>query len=131
MKVYEVDITPMGTVRMIHRGRTSNKYAFNYMQYKNTMKAHLRRQHAGEPLTGPLHVTLTFRMTIPKNGMSQNRKVKDGDYVTTKPDIDNMIKAVLDSANSIVFNDDNQVCRVSAVKVYGDVPGIRMEVREL
>jgi Holliday junction resolvase RusA-like endonuclease len=46
------------------------------------------------------------------------------EFPTKRPDIDNSVKAVLDSMNGIVYKDDIQVVRLSAKKVYSLVPGI-------
>lgn len=35
-----------------------------------------------------------------------------------KPDIDNIIKIILDGLNGVMFDDDKQVVNVSATKVY-------------
>lgn len=121
----------MGTVRMFKRGRVQSKAAGLYMKYKSDLAYLIDKQHKKGHLTGPLQVDLTFFMQLPKNSISQKRKVTYGDYVTTTPDADNLIKGVLDAANGIIFKDDSQVSKISAVKVYGEVPGIRMEVREI
>jgi len=131
MKVYEIDITPMGCVRMTRKGKFTNKYAQNYLSFKKALQYQWKGQHAGDLLTGPLQVDIIFIMPIPKSGRSQKRKVAASEYQTTKPDIDNLMKSVFDAANQIVWEDDNQVCKVSAQKIYGDVPGIKMGVSKL
>jgi len=131
MKVYDIDIVPMGAVRMTRKGKFTNKYAINYLTFKRLVQHQWKKQHAGDLLTGPLQVDIIFIMPIPKNGRSQNRKVAAGEYQTTKPDIDNLQKSVFDAANQIIWEDDNQVCKVSAQKIYGDAPGIKMEVKQL
>ena len=131
MRVYEIDIVPMGCVRMTRYGKFKDKYAQRYLANKAQVQFTWQKQHKGDLLKGPLEVNLIFSMPIPKNGRSQNRKVASGDWHTTKPDSDNLQKSAFDAANKIVWEDDNQVCKVSCIKVYGDVPGIRMEVREL
>lgn len=131
MKVYDIDITPMGCVRMTRKGKYKDKYAQNYLSFKKALQYQWIKQHAGDLLTGPLQVDIIFIMPIPKSGRSQNRKVAAGEYQTTKPDIDNLMKSVFDAANQIVWEDDNQVCKVSAQKIYGDIPGIKMGVSEL
>ena len=48
-----------------------------------------------------------------------------------KPDIDNIIKAVLDGMNGIVFRDDVQVVRITAEKLWcqgDDVPHVDVRV---
>lgn len=47
---------------------------------------------------------------------------------TTKPDVDNVIKAVLDGANGIVWRDDVLVVEVGARKWYSASPGVRVWV---
>ncbi|MEG1520107.1 MAG: RusA family crossover junction endodeoxyribonuclease [Clostridia bacterium] len=39
----------------------------------------------------------------------------------TKPDIDNIIKIVLDGLNKVAYDDDKQIVEVYAVKRYGNV----------
>ena len=37
---------------------------------------------------------------------------------TKKPDIDNIVKIILDSLNGIAFKDDNQITKIEVEKVY-------------
>ena len=46
-----------------------------------------------------------------------------------KPDIDNVIKVVLDSLNGIAYKDDAQVVMVSGRKVYGHDPKLIIEMK--
>lgn len=39
-----------------------------------------------------------------------------------KPDLDNYIKSVLDGLNGLAFEDDNQIIRIDAIKLYSDHP---------
>lgn len=41
---------------------------------------------------------------------------------TSRSDIDNMIKAILDSCNGIVFEDDSQVVEIHCRKLQSDNP---------
>ena len=49
-------------------------------------------------------------------------------YPTTKPDKDNVIKAVYDAMNGVVWRDDVQACDGQQTKRYGAVPGVRVRV---
>lgn len=55
-------------------------------------------------------------------------------FMTSKPDIDNLIKAVLDGLNGTAFNDDRQVVNLSALKLYcdreGDMPYVEVEITD-
>ena len=48
-----------------------------------------------------------------------------------KPDIDNVLKAVLDGLNKIAYSDDTQVIAGSFEKFYSDNPGVIVEVAEI
>ena len=47
-----------------------------------------------------------------------------------KPDIDNLIKSVLDPMNSIFFADDKQVVILRASKFYSDTPKTEVFITE-
>lgn len=49
---------------------------------------------------------------------------------TKKPDIDNIIKIILDAMNKFAFKDDTQVCELSIKKVYDKTPKIYVEIEE-
>lgn len=45
-----------------------------------------------------------------------------------KPDLDNLIKAILDGLNGVVFDDDAQVVRLVAEKRYSDCDSVVVEI---
>lgn len=47
---------------------------------------------------------------------------------TKKPDIDNVLKAICDGINGIVFKDDVQVVDVISRKRYGETPGVHVRI---
>lgn len=59
------------------------------------------------------------------------KSAKKREHHTVKPDLDNLIKMVMDSFNGIVWEDDTQVTAVTAYKQYssGNTEGIHMSVR--
>lgn len=56
---------------------------------------------------------------------------KKGTHKTTKPDIDKLIRSVLDGMTSIVYHDDSQVTAVSAEKVFGTPERVEVKVRDI
>lgn len=48
-------------------------------------------------------------------------------FKTTKPDVDNCLKALFDGLNGIVFVDDSRVSRVISEKIYGKEPRVELE----
>ena len=75
-------------------------------------RAALSKCSTPEPLRGPLSVKLTFFMPRPKS--------RKGDvWHTTKPDADNLTKAVLDALTDAgIWGDDAQVARQLVEKFY-------------
>lgn len=49
----------------------------------------------------------------------------------TKPDIDNVVKAVLDGCNGVAFADDKQVVKLTAWKEYSAEPKVTVRIREI
>ena len=56
-----------------------------------------------EPAEGPLEVFLEFFMERPSTRMGE------GEFHAIRPDIDNLVKAVLDSLNGLFWKDDGQI----------------------
>lgn len=50
---------------------------------------------------------------------------------TTKPDLDNCAKAVLDALNGVAFYDDSQVVDLTIRKFYGERPHIKVTINPL
>ncbi len=75
-------------------------------------------------LQGPLKVVLEFNMPFPKTSNKKTRHLlSEGKIHHIKtPDIDNLIKFILDCANGILFDDDKQVIELWASKRYSNFP---------
>ena len=75
-------------------------------------------------LQGPLKVVLEFNMAFPKSSNKKTRHLlSEGKISHIKtPDIDNLIKFILDCANGILFDDDKQVVDLWASKKYSNHP---------
>lgn len=67
----------------------------------------------------PVHLEMIAYMPIPKS-WSRRKKFQAlaGALRPNRPDIDNLLKAVLDGCNKIIYNDDSQVYSIWAKKVY-------------
>lgn len=79
-----------------------------------------------EKLNGPLRMTVTFEMRIPKSWPAQSRKEALEGFIrpTKTPDIDNLFKLVADAlqGDNMVYQDDNQIVEIMAVKRYSAEP---------
>lgn len=47
-----------------------------------------------------------------------------------KPDIDNIVKSILDGLNGVAFPDDKSVCAIAVSKVYGEEDEVKVVVTE-
>jgi crossover junction endodeoxyribonuclease RusA len=78
-----------------------------------------------ETTTAPVSVAVTFCFARPK---SVKASVV---HKTTKPDVDKLLRSVLDSMTGIVFRDDSQVVCLVGQKEFGPVEGAVIRVRTI
>lgn len=121
---------PIGSPRP--RFRNTGRFVQTYMPASYTKhKDFIREQMPNVLLNGELKVTLSFYFEPPKSWSNRKRLLAIGQYKRTKPDIDNLIKTVLDAANEKVWNDDKQIVEINSLKQYAEVSKIIMEVEEV
>lgn len=87
-----------------------------------------------KPIANAVHLKATFNFPIPKSYTKKRRLDCLGgkEHPTKKPDIDNVIKGILDPLNGVVFDDDVQVVSMEIIKKYVDGDGsIQVEIKEL
>ena len=79
-----------------------------------------------------IEVELIFAFTPPKSWSKKkiNEALK-GNIRPTKSDIDNYIKAVLDSLNTVAYTDDRYAYKVSAIKKYDIEDYIEINIKEM
>ena len=80
-----------------------------------------------------LKAKVTIGCPIPKS-YSKKKQALCRDRVlvpSKKPDIDNILKAVFDALNGYAFEDDVQIVKVYAEKMYAEKPFIEVEIDEL
>lgn len=84
------------------------------------------------PLLGPLRVTVTAFVSIPKSfSRKKYEAAREGDLrPTTKPDADNIAK-MLDALNKIVWQDDSQIVRLVVEKFYSESPRLEIDINIL
>ena len=73
------------------------------------------------PLEGPLEVRVSFCFHYPRSWSKAKRDaVEDGaqPWHLGRPDLDNLLKLILDAANRVLWRDDAQVVKIAATKIY-------------
>ena len=81
-----------------------------------------------EQVSGPVELEVMFYLDRPSSVSTVKRP-----YPIVPPDIDKLLRSVQDSLTGVVYEDDAQIIRVLAWKVYADtrVPGAFVRVNEL
>lgn len=86
-----------------------------------------------EPFDTPMQLQLSAYYPIPKSWSKKKRQQAiDGDlHPHVKPDLDNVLKAVLDAINGVVYVDDSQVINMVATKRYSTDARIEVYLHEV
>jgi Holliday junction resolvase RusA-like endonuclease len=103
--------------------------------YEEWVAWHARTAMRGKDvLRGPLCLQFKAVHAIPASWSKKRREANlvQPEFKGSRPDIDNVEKAVTDAMNGIVYGDDGQIALLQdCMKVWGDEPRIEITVREL
>jgi Holliday junction resolvase RusA-like endonuclease len=77
--------------------------------FKATVRMAFQKAYSGAPLAGPLRCDCLFVMPRPKNLIWKTRSMPRLPHIS-KPDRDNLDKAVMDALKGLAWFDDCQVC---------------------
>ena len=109
---------------MFTPGKTADYEALVAATAGNAMRAH-------QLLDGPLEAVLEMRFPVPASWSKAKRAraLAGAEWHTSKPDADNVAKAILDACNGVVFRDDSQIVMLTATKEFSETPGVRVVIR--
>lgn len=84
------------------------------------------------PLENRVSVKIVAQFKVPKTATKKDRAlIEEGKLSPTKkPDIDNIVKIILDALNKMAFKDDNQITKIEVEKIYGEVEKIIVKIDE-
>ena len=130
------DIKPMAK-QSFRTTRTGQKYLdASVIRYRKAIRnmaiAQMRNQKA-EKIEGAVNMNIIYAFRRPKSLSKKERNEIDGGKnipKTTKPDIDNLTKAILDALNGIAWKDDAQVTQINIQKVWSAKDQIEVEIWE-
>lgn len=103
-------------------------------------ESHVREVAAGRmqelglaPFRRPVEVEIGAVMPVPRSWSAKKRAQAIAGVVAhvSRPDLDNIAKAVLDAVNGVVIEDDCQIVSMVSVKHYGEAPKVVLFVREV
>ena len=83
-------------------------------------------------LEGRIKVNIIAYFSIPKTTKKAdiNEMLENNISPTKKPDIDNIVKAILDSMNKFAFKDDNQITKLEVEKKYSLEDKVYVKIEE-
>lgn len=114
-----IKIDPVAKPRMTRRDKWAKRPAvLKYRDFCDLLRLHRVRV----PEKG---ATIRFYLPMPKSWGEKKKALLDGYPHQAKPDLDNLIKAVLDA----IYEDDSIVWQLAAEKYWGREGRIEIEVK--
>jgi Holliday junction resolvase RusA-like endonuclease len=96
------------------------------VDYERLVGWQCRSVYKGKPLTTALKLTVRVFVKLPK------RTVKEkGDWHTSRPDLDNIVKSIKDGLNGIAYLDDSQIVYLVATKQWASEDYVIVEIEEV
>ena len=125
-----LNIAPCSKPRMTQRDKWKKRQCVvNYFAFRDRIRQELTTIYSDQLLGHGLDVI--FKVEMPKSWSKKKKAKMAGEPMQSKPDIDNYIKAILDSLNGVYFVDDRQVVEVFASKKYSNEPRILFKMMEM
>ena len=126
-QTFKINPVPASRPRV---SRWSTYYPKMYTKFKKDMEA-LTSELETTPSEKLVSVELEFGIMIPKSWSKKKKQELNNTYCSNNSDIDNYIKAILDSLNGIVYIDDKQVVELFAKKIYSEEGYILYKHKEI
>jgi len=123
--IFDINPCPASRPRVT---RWSTYYPKKYTQFKKDMIA-LTSELDITPSESLLSVDIGFYIGMPKSWSKKKKESKHGQYCDNNADVDNYLKAILDSLNEVVYVDDRQIVEISAKKIYSYKPCIKFKMK--
>ena len=123
-----------GRARFARRGKFMASYTpEKTVNYEALVKMCCSEVFKGEPLQGPVRLSIRAYFPIPKSMKKALRMSAESERlpVTKKPDADNVAKICSDAMNGIAFVDDAQVSDLNCIKRYSLNPRVEVQFYSL
>ncbi len=96
--------------------------------YEKEIRKAWIRANGETPEDGPLRVRVYFGLPIPKSETKTNKlkMIARKIFPVKRPDLDNLVKAVLDGLNGVAYKDDCQIVTMLSKKNYAEAPYVKV-----
>lgn len=125
------DPVPKGRPRFTRQGRTyTPKKTHDYESEVSSMAK--EAMGSSEPLETPVIVCVYVTFPIPQSYSKKRSEacLNGSERHTKRPDLDNVVKAITDGMNGVVYKDDCQITSLHATKVFGSTAMVEIFVKE-
>ena len=95
-------------------------------EYEKLVWWSCRSVYKGKPLATPLKMTVRVFVRLPKKTVREK-----GDWHTSRPDLDNVVKSIKDGLNGIAYLDDSQIVYLVATKQWASDDYVIVEIEEV
>lgn len=123
-----------GRPRVTIRGGRPRAYTPEKTEkYENLVRLAFREEFPdAEPAAGPIILEFRAYFPVPKSFSKKKKQLALQGVLqkTTKPDLDNIQKAIQDGLNGVAFADDSQIFRYVATKNYSETPRVDIKIIE-
>lgn len=126
------DPVPKGRPRFTRQGRTyTPAKTKSYEEQVATLAR--KAMNGAEPLDTPVSVRVIALFAIPASYSKTRRQAcLDGtERHIKRPDLDNVVKAITDGMNGVVYKDDSQIVMLNASKAYGTDSLVMVHIQEV
>jgi Holliday junction resolvase RusA-like endonuclease len=120
-----------GRARFARKGKHVTTYTpEKTVNYETLVRLAAHQAMDGQPpFARPVSLLVQIWVSVPTSWSNKRRDLALRGFIgaTKKPDADNVLKAIKDGMNGVVYVDDARVTSIKLSKQYGEIP--RVEVR--
>lgn len=126
---FEINGIPIAWKRPGRNNKTGAIYDQQKLQ-KDQLRWYLRSKFKEQPIKSPVEVSLSFYLPMPKSASGPRKKdmLHGVLHHMSRPDVDNLAKFYLDAMTGVIYEDDGQICKMKAEKLYATEPYILIEI---
>jgi len=112
---------PQGSLKFI-QGRPIHARAADLAVWRADI-AREAQLHGHSPTDGAYRIKCSFTYFKPKSATRT--------YPSVKPDLDKLVRAVLDGLTGVAYMDDCQVVAIEAIKTYNNAEGVWIDIERV
>ncbi len=114
----------LGVPKPLNRPRFSKGKVYNSQKSEMLIDyLSIKRQHNKRSMfQEPIHLDITFIFEIPKSYSNKKQALILNKPHQVRPDLDNLLKYVMDVCTGALYTDDKLITSISAAKIYGVYP---------